>query len=206
MPLVVDRGRGPGHNAGAERPASDTDAGSAGREGGGVSVSLDDIDRRIITLLQEDGRMSSLEISRRLGGPSDRAVRYRIERLLKSRVIFIGAVVNAEAIGLPIMGDVLIEVVPWKLRDVVARLTALDRVSYIAACLETGSLSIQINACSEWELTRFVADVISTIDGVADCRTVAVPRLVKDVTDWRVPSGVWEPEGERRPRDVGVPR
>lgn len=174
------------------------------RDGRGedMSISLDEIDRRIIALLQENGRISSLEISRRIGGLSDRAVRYRVERLLASKVIFIGAVVNAEAIGLPIMGDVLIDVVPWKLRDVVARLAALERVSYVAACLETGSLSIQVNTSSEWELRQFVTDTVRTIDGVLECRTMAMPRLVKDVTDWRVPSDAHSPHAGRR-RVVG---
>jgi DNA-binding Lrp family transcriptional regulator len=155
-----------------------------------VTVRIDDVDRRIIALLQEDGRMSSLEISRRLGGPSDRAVRYRIDRLVKTKIIYIGAVVNAEAIGFPVVGDVLIDVVPWKLSDTAARLAALDTVSYVAACAETGSVSIQVNARSEWELKRFVSEVVGSLDGVTGCRTVVVPRVLKDVTDWPVPASV----------------
>ncbi len=52
-----------------------------------MAVRLDDVDRRIILLLQEDGRMSAREISRRMGDIGDRAVRYRINRLLRSGAI-----------------------------------------------------------------------------------------------------------------------
>jgi DNA-binding Lrp family transcriptional regulator len=42
---------------------------------------FDTIDIRIVNLLLEDGRMSASEISRRMGGISERAVRYRIDRM-----------------------------------------------------------------------------------------------------------------------------
>ena len=156
----------------------------------GVTVHIDDIDRRIIELLQEDGRMSSLSISRRLGGLSDRAVRYRIDRLMKNQVVSVAAVVNPEAIGLPILGDVLVDVAPWKLHDTAQRLAAHDRICYVAACPESASVTIQVNARTEWELKRFVAEVVSTMDGVRGCRTRVVPRVLKSVADWPVPTGI----------------
>jgi len=153
-----------------------------------VGVTLDDIDRRIIVLLQEDGRMSSREIARRLGGLSDRAVRYRVDRLVKSKVIYIGAVVNNEAIGLPVMGDVLIDVVPWRMREIATRLAAHERVSYVATSAESGTISLQVCTRSEWELQHFVSQVVGALDGVRGTRIFVVPRLLKDCTDWQVPT------------------
>jgi DNA-binding Lrp family transcriptional regulator len=40
-----------------------------------VPVKLDRIDRSIVSLLVEDGRMSSAEITRRVGHVSERSVR-----------------------------------------------------------------------------------------------------------------------------------
>src|SRR5450756_2510592 len=48
-----------------------------------VPYALDAIDRSIVSLLLEDGRISSAEITRRIGHVSERAVRYRIERLVR---------------------------------------------------------------------------------------------------------------------------
>lgn len=53
---------------------------------------LDDLDRSIIALLTEDGRLSASEISTRIGGVSERTVRNRISALLQNRHIVIGAI------------------------------------------------------------------------------------------------------------------
>src|SRR5262249_13162418 len=47
-----------------------------------TELELDDIDRGIATLLRRDGRLSSLEIARKLN-VSDRTVRHRLARLTK---------------------------------------------------------------------------------------------------------------------------
>jgi hypothetical protein len=44
-------------------------------------VEIDKIDREIVSLLMEDGRMPSAEVARRIGNVSERVVRYRIENL-----------------------------------------------------------------------------------------------------------------------------
>ena len=48
--------------------------------------AVDAIDRTIAALLIEDGRMSSADIARRVGGITERSVRYRLERLVSSGV------------------------------------------------------------------------------------------------------------------------
>ena len=77
-----------------------------------LPFTLDTIDRQIVSLLIDDGRISSAEITRRIGHVSERAVRYRIERLIRSGVIRISAVVMPQAVGFPVIGDVLVDVAP----------------------------------------------------------------------------------------------
>jgi len=43
---------------------------------------IDKTDANIVSLLLEDGRMPASEIARRLGDVSERAVRYRIDRMI----------------------------------------------------------------------------------------------------------------------------
>ena len=73
-----------------------------------MPFTLDAIDRQVVSLLIEDGRISSAEITRRIGHVSERAVRYRIERLIRTGVIRVGAVVMPQAVGFPVIGDVLV--------------------------------------------------------------------------------------------------
>ena len=81
-----------------------------------LPFTLDAIDRQIVSLLIEDGRTSSAEITRRIGHVSERAVRYRIERLIRTGVIRVSAIVMPQAVGFPVIGDVLVDVAPASCR------------------------------------------------------------------------------------------
>jgi Lrp/AsnC family transcriptional regulator, regulator for asnA, asnC and gidA len=158
-----------------------------GLRGSELPFTLDAIDRQIVALLLEDGRATSAEITRRIGHVSERAVRYRIERLTRSGVIRVSAVVNPQAVGFPIMADVLIEVAPGRLQDVAAQVVEFESVSYVAGSVGEGDLSIQVYARDTEELLRLVEEVIGKVPGVTRTKTVMVPWKLKDVYQWRVP-------------------
>ena len=72
--------------------------------------NFDKIDIKIVNLLLEDGRMPASEISRRMGDISERAVRYRIDRMVNEGVIQISAVARPQAFGLTTIADIWLEV------------------------------------------------------------------------------------------------
>jgi Lrp/AsnC family transcriptional regulator for asnA, asnC and gidA len=164
-------------------------------QGGRMPFSLDAIDRGIVSLLLEDGRISSAEITRRIGHVSERAVRYRIERLIRTGVIRVSAIVNPQAVGFSVIGDVLIEVAPGKLQDVAAQLVEFPTVSYVAGSVGEGDLSVQVYARDTEELLRFVNEVIGKVPGVTRTKLAMVPWKLKDVYQWQVPV---EPSAEGR--------
>lgn len=150
--------------------------------------SLDHIDRQIVELLLTDGRLSATEITRRLGAQvSERSVRYRIDRLRRTGVMRVSAVVNPQALGYEVTGDVHVEVAPGKLREVAERLAGFPNVSYVAASAGEVDLSVQVYAHDNQELMRFVDEVLGHIDGVTRTRTVVVPWKLKDVYEWQIP-------------------
>jgi Lrp/AsnC family transcriptional regulator, regulator for asnA, asnC and gidA len=153
-----------------------------------VPFTLDAIDRKIVSLLLEDGRISSAEITRRIGHVSERAVRYRIERLTRSGVIRISAIVDPHAVGFTVIGDVLIDVAPGRLQDVAAQIVQFENVSYVAGSVGEGDLSIQVYARDTEELLRFVNEVVGKVPGVTRTKTVMVPWKLKDVYQWHVPA------------------
>ena len=149
---------------------------------------LDAIDRQIVSLLIEDGRISSAEITRRIGHVSERAVRYRIESLVRTGVIRVSAIVMPQAVGFPVIGDVLVDVAPGKLQDVAAQLVEFPTVSYVAGSVGEGDLSVQVYARDTEELLRFVNEVIGKVPGVTRTKLAMVPWKLKDVYQWQVPS------------------
>jgi Lrp/AsnC family transcriptional regulator for asnA, asnC and gidA len=168
-----------------------------------VSLRLDEIDRQIVALLLQDGRMSSAEITRRIGSLSERSVRYRIERLMRSGVILVSAVVRPQAVGYTVIGDVMLEVAPGKLREVAEKLVGFENVSYVAGSVGDGDLSIQIYARSNEELLRFVDEVIGKVPGVTRTRTVMVPWKLKDVYQWQLPATLDVKDGPRQGGGMG---
>jgi Lrp/AsnC family transcriptional regulator for asnA, asnC and gidA len=160
-----------------------------------LASSLDAIDRQIVTYLSEDGRISSAEITRRIGHVSERAVRYRIDRLIRSGVIRVRAIVNPVAVGYEVIGDVMIEVAPGQLQDVAESLVQFDNVSYVAGSVGDGDLNIQIYARDTEDLLRFVDEQICKVPNVTRTRTMMVPWKIKDVYEWNIPEAVGEKGG-----------
>ncbi|HEY5167775.1 MAG TPA: AsnC family transcriptional regulator [Thermoleophilia bacterium] len=154
-----------------------------------MAVKIDDIDRRIILLLQQDGRMSARDISRRLGDIGDRAVRYRIDRLIGSGAISVIAVVDNEVIGYPVLGDVIIELPPTKVRDTLTALAEDELVCYLGADLERGAITIQIAARDEYEFHAWVSALIKSVDGAALVKSTVVRQVTKGSDRWPPPRG-----------------
>ena len=148
---------------------------------------FDNVDIRIVNFLLEDGRMSASEVARRIGDISERAIRYRIDRMVQEGVIQISAVVNPEAFGLNINADVWIEVDSDQILEVAKKLTVYDNVRYVACGIGQNDISIQLVAKDAADVYHFVTDVVRKIPGVRKTTTSIVPIVLKDVYQWRVP-------------------
>jgi Lrp/AsnC family transcriptional regulator for asnA, asnC and gidA len=155
---------------------------------------IDKIDRDIVDLLMEDGRMSAAEIARRVGEISERAVRYRIERMVSEGVIKVSAIINPKALGFRVIADVFIEVESSRIEEVAEKLTHLERVSYVACSIGESDISAQIVALNNNEVYTFVTEVIGKVPGVRKTTTSIVPVVLKDVYDWKIPM-----DGIRKP-------
>jgi Lrp/AsnC family transcriptional regulator for asnA, asnC and gidA len=151
---------------------------------------IDKIDIKIVNFLLEDGRMSASEIARRVGNISERAVRYRMDRLLREGIIRIGAVVRPQAFGLSTIADVWLEVEADQILDVARKLAEFDNISYVACGIGETDVSIQVVARDTAEIYHFVTEVVRKLPGVRKTTTSIVPIILKDVYQWRVPARV----------------
>jgi DNA-binding Lrp family transcriptional regulator len=155
-------------------------------------IKIDSIDKKISDLLLEDGRMSCSEIASRIGGISERAVRYRVDRLIKYQIIRVRGNVNAEALGLVVCADVFIEVEPDKVNEISLIIAKYESVSYLAHSTGETDISIQVFARDNNELFRFVTDLIGKIPGVRKTHISFVPIKIKDDHIWQIPSSCIE--------------
>ena len=151
---------------------------------------IDKSDVKIVNLLLEDGRMSASEIARQLGDISERAVRYRIEKMIDEGVIQISAVVHPQALGLTTTADVWLEVESDQIREVARKMTEYDNVSDVACGIGQSDVSIQVIAKDTAEIYRFVTETVRKTPGVRKTTTSIVPIVLKDVYHWRVPASI----------------
>jgi Lrp/AsnC family transcriptional regulator for asnA, asnC and gidA len=145
---------------------------------------LDDIDRAIIVLLNEDGRMSSAEIARRMGDIPSRTVSHRVDNLVERGIISIKAILNPEALGYDVLADVYLEVEPGHEREVANIVAGFPQVSYVACATGENDVSISIRVRNNEELFNFVTEQLASIPSVRRTQTHLLPVKIKDMDNW----------------------
>lgn len=152
--------------------------------------TFDKTDVKIVNILLEDGRMPASEIARRIGDISERAVRYRIDRMVEEGVIHMSAVARPQAFGLTTIADVWMEVESDRILEVAKAMAEFDNVSYVACGIGESDVSIQIVAKDTAEIYQFVTEVVRKVPGVRKTTTSIVPLIIKDVYQWRIPERI----------------
>jgi DNA-binding Lrp family transcriptional regulator len=133
---------------------------------------LDDLDRRLIGLLRENGRMPSATLARALG-VSRGTVQNRLDRLVEAGVV-LGFTVRlaAEAEGAPVRAIMSIEVRSADMRAVVAALRRMPAVGRVystngrwdlVAEIATGDLAALDRTLTEIRALRPVANSETSI-------------------------------------------
>ena len=148
----------------------------------------DSIDWKIITLLNEDGRMPSAEIARQLGNVSDRTVTNRINTLIKHGIINIRAIIDPGKVGYEVMADVFLEVEPGRVREVAEKVAKYPQISYVACATGESDVSISLRVRNIEELFDFVTEKLGNIPGVRRTQSYLLPLKVKDFDTWLPPS------------------
>jgi len=148
----------------------------------------DDFDWKIIALLNEDGRMPSAEIARKLGDVSARTITNRINALIENGIINIRAVVNPETVGYGVMADVFVEVEPGRVREVAELAAEFPQSSYVACATGETDVSISLRVRSIDELFEFVTEKLGKIPGVRRTQSFLLPVKIKDLDTWLPPN------------------
>ncbi len=93
---------------------------------------MDDLDAKIIEILQKDGRASNAGIARDVG-VSEGTVRRRLKRLIDEKYFSVVAMTDPVKMGYHSEGLIGIQVDPDKIDQVAAELSKLEEVNWVAA-------------------------------------------------------------------------
>ena len=131
---------------------------------------MDELDTKIIVLLQDDGRASNAGIARQVG-VSEGTVRRRLKRLVEEEFIRVVALLDPGRMGYQSEALVAVQVDPDKIDVVGGEIAQLDEVSWVA--VTTGSFDVFAWATlpSSESLGIFLRTKIGTIPGVRRTET-----------------------------------
>lgn len=145
------------------------------------------MDRQMISILQQDGRASNVEIARQLG-VSEATVRKRLDRLLAERVVRITALPDAAKIGLSTVTFINLDVDLARLDQIADGLSQLPEVRAIYYTSGESDLILEAWFPSGDELLHFLTRQVASIPGVRSATTSHVLRTLKDSSTWVLPS------------------
>lgn len=145
-------------------------------------LTLDDISKRIIELLQEDGRRPYAEIAREVG-LSEAAARQRVQRLTEAGVIQIVAVTDPLQLGFRRMSMIGIRV-SGDPRAIAEELATIPELAYVVATLGTYDILVEAVCEDDDHLIDVISTRIRTIPGVLQTESLLYAGLYKDLYNW----------------------
>jgi Lrp/AsnC family transcriptional regulator for asnA, asnC and gidA len=146
--------------------------------------NLDETAKRIIELLQDDGRLSYSAIAKDVG-LSEAAVRHRVQKLIDGGVMQVVAVTDPLQMGFARQAMVGIKV-SGDAREVAAELAAMDQLDYIVVTTGRFDILAEVVAESDDELLDVISARISALDRVVTTETFVYLRLEKQTYAWGV--------------------
>ena len=149
-------------------------------------IKLDQIERNIIILLQEDGRMSFVEMARRLS-VAEATVRRKFNRLVSEGVIRIAAVANPHEIGFNLPVIISVKAEHGKLESVLQQLVDVDDIRFVAVTTGDSDLIIEGYFSSSEQLKDFILTKLSVVEGISSTQSSVVLNVAKQKYDCGVP-------------------
>ncbi len=147
------------------------------------SVTLDAIERRMVELLQRDGRLGVASLARSLG-VTEVTARRKLKRLLSDEIIRVVATVDPFDVGYETPVIMGLRVKRALVDEVATQLSKLPQVRYVGASTGRVDLIVEVVARTNQDLAHFLLEELAAIDGIIDSDTNLIVRIYKQSWDW----------------------
>lgn len=131
---------------------------------------IDDLDRKLIIELQENGREGYVKLAKKMG-VVEGTIRKRLKNLLGKNLIKIVAVPNMRKLGYGFIGIAGIQVKMEDLRQVAEKLAKNEHICYLAFVTGRYDLMAIVVTKSPEELAQFIEREISAIPSILRTET-----------------------------------
>mgnify|MGYP000279974688 FL=1 len=146
-----------------------------------MPAKLDEVDKTILEMLQDDARIAFRRIAEKVG-VSEATIFVRVKKLIKKGVIRrFTAIVAPELVGKGLTAFVLINADPKMLQEVFDSLSKIEDIYEIYDVTGSYYAIVKIRTKDREHLKRII-DEIGVIKGVKSTETAIVLRSVKEET------------------------
>ena len=151
------------------------------------AIGADELNRRIIAKLQEDGRMPFSNIAKDLG-TSEGTVRNRVHQMIEARVLRVIGVADPVALGNDGYAMVALTVAAGSdPRDVSKRFIDLDNVTYVLFAAGRYDLLVEVICKDHLELRRFLLEHCYGQADIASVEPILALAMYKSLPKWGRP-------------------
>lgn len=141
---------------------------------------MDETDKKILSFLSENARLSISSISKKTGIPNS-TISNRIHKLENNNVIEqYTTIFNPEKIGVNVTALIIIQTETEKHEHVEIELPKLEQVSQVYSISGEYDIVIKVWAKNLEQLNEIINSQIRTIDGIQELRELIVMERLKD--------------------------
>jgi Lrp/AsnC family transcriptional regulator for asnA, asnC and gidA len=158
-----------------------------------VRHHLDPIEREMVELLQEDGRMTITALAKALH-VTEVTARRKLRRLMRDEIIRVVATVDPFDVGYESPVIIGLKVQRTMLDEVARKVSELPQVRYVGASTGRVDLIVEVVVRTNQDLAEFLMNDLGRIEGIVDSETNLIVRIYKQTWHW----GIREEEGRKR--------
>lgn len=139
---------------------------------------IDDLDFAILSLVQEDGRMSFTDIAKTLGIAVG-TVRNRFTRMIDDKTVQIIGRINPHHVGFNAPATITVSIEPQSLETAISEISEFPEVSYLSVLTGEYDVMVDVMCRDANHLTDFLLKRLARVKGVRDFRTALILKIHK---------------------------
>jgi Lrp/AsnC family transcriptional regulator, regulator for asnA, asnC and gidA len=143
-----------------------------------INIYIDELDFAILSLLQEDGRMSFTDIAKKLGIAVG-TVRNRFARLIEDKTVQIIGRINPHTVGFNAPATISVSTEPQYMEEAIQEIVKFPEVSYLSVLTGEYDVMVDVMCRDANHLTEFLLKRLARVKGVRDFRTALILQIHK---------------------------
>ena len=146
-------------------------------------AKIDEIDQKIIKMLNKDGRTPFAKMAKQLG-VSTGMIRQRYHRLVEDGVLQVVAITNPLLMGFATMAQIGVKADVNRLEDIAEEIALFEEVIYLVLLTGSYDMHIEVVCRDKTHLLNFLSKKLHAVEGVKEAETFMYLRIAKENYGW----------------------